>query len=39
MWGMIVFFAVIGMGSIVVVGVIAIAKGCEVLNEYIRKGN
>lgn len=39
MWGIIVFLAVIGAGSVLGIGCYAIAKGCEVLNEYIRKGN
>ena len=39
MWEAIIFFAVIGVFSFVLIGCRAIVKGCEVLNELIRKGN
>ncbi len=35
----IVGFVVLGLGACFLGGIIAIAKGCEVLNEHIAKGN
>ena len=39
MWGKIVFFAVIGVATVLFLGIYAITKGIEVLNEHIKKGN
>ena len=35
----VVVFAVLGLGACFLGGIIAIVKGCEVLNERIAKGN
>ena len=39
MLGLVIVFVVLGIIILGLAGVVAIAKGSEVLNEYIRKGN